>query len=198
MNELDFVPVAEGVTAAATTFGLIFLAEMGDKSQIVCMALAARHRHWPVLLGSVAAFIVLNTLAVVFGAALAQWVPEKVLAALVAGLFAVFGVLSLRAEAEDDDEEVTERGGHNIFIITFLMILLAEMGDKTQLAVAAMAGTLPPIPVWLGATSALTATSAIGVVAGCKLLKRIPLHRIHQVSGAIFLILAAYALTRVF
>ncbi len=61
-----------------------------------------------------------------------------------------------------------------------------------------MASTLPVIPVWIGATLALFATSALGVVAGRKLLRRIPLHRLHQVSGIFFLILAAFALTKVF
>jgi putative Ca2+/H+ antiporter (TMEM165/GDT1 family) len=78
------------------------------------------------------------------------------------------------------------------------MIFLAEMGDKTQLAVAGMASTLPVVAVWLGATLALSATSALGVIAGRKLLRRIPLHRLHQISGVFFLVLAAFALTKVF
>jgi len=86
----------------------------------------------------------------------------------VAILFAIFGILSLRAEAEDEDEEIAERSGHGIFIAAFLMIFLAEMGDKTQIAVAGMSSTLPVIAVWIGATLALFATSALGVVAGQK------------------------------
>lgn len=200
MTEFASMPLLEWVTAATTPFGLVFLAEMGDKSQLVCMTLAARHRHWPVLAGAMAAFLVLNTLAVVFGAGLSHWVPERILAAAVAILFAVFGILSLRAKAEDDDEDedVEERSGHGIFITAFLMILLAEMGDKTQIAVAGMASTLPVIAVWIGATLALFATTALGVVAGRKLLRRIPLHRLHQVSGIFFLMLAAFALSKVF
>ncbi len=198
MNELFSQPFMEWITAASTTFGLIFLAEMGDKTQLVCMTLAAKHRHWPVLLGSIAAFLVLNTLAVVFGAGLAQWVPERVLAGVVAVLFAVFGIISLRAKEEDGDEEVAERPGHGIFLTAFLMLFLAEMGDKTQLAVAGMASTLPSVPVWVGATIALSATSALGVLAGRKILARIPLHRLHQISGVFFLVLAALALTKVF
>jgi putative Ca2+/H+ antiporter (TMEM165/GDT1 family) len=67
------------------------------------------------------------------------------------------------------------------------------MGDKTQLAVAGMAGTLPPVPVWVGATLALITTSALGVLVGCKLLRLMPIHRLHQVSGVLFLILSAVA-----
>ena len=198
MSDIASTPLLGWVTAVTTPFGLVFLAEMGDKSQLVCMTLAARHPHWPVLLGSTTAFIVLNTLAVVFGAGLSHWIPERILAAAVAILFAVFGILSLRMQEENGDDEIKERTGHGIFITTFLMILLAEMGDKTQIAVAGMASTLQAVPVWIGATLALFTTSALGVVAGRKLLRRIPLHRIHQVSGIFFLALAAFALTRVF
>lgn len=198
MTEIASAPLLGWITASTTSFGLVFLAELGDKSQLVCMTLAARHRHWPVLAGSTVAFMILNTLAVVFGAGLSHWVPERILAGIVAMLFAVFGILALRAKEEDGDEKITERSGHGIFITAFLMIFLAEMGDKTQIAVAGMASTLPVIPVWIGATLALIVTSALGVVAGQKLLRRIPLHRLHQISGIFFLILAVFALTKVF
>jgi len=198
MDALTSTSLLGSLTATATTFGLIFLAEIGDKSQLVCMALAARHRHRPVLLGALAAFVVLNGLAVVFGAGLAHWVPERVLAAVVAVLFAVFGLLSLRAEEHDETEEPKTFSGHGLFVTTFLMIFLAEMGDKTQLAVAGMTGTLPAVSVWIGATLALGATSALGVFVGRRLLRHIPLHRLHQISGLLFLLFAAFAATKVF
>lgn len=189
----------ELLTTIFSTFGLIFLAEIGDKSQLVCMTLAARHRHTPVLLGAVAAFLVLNTLAVVFGAGLAQWIPDYVLAIAVAILFGVFGVKSiLTTEQNNDDGEAVEKPGHGIFVTTFLMLFLAEMGDKTQLAVAALAVTLPPFAVWLGATLALITTSALGIWLGVTLLRRIPIHRLHQISGVFFLVLAAFAAIQAF
>ena len=70
------------------------------------------------------------------------------------------------------------------------------MGDKTQIAVAGMAGTLPPIPVWIGATLALITTSILGILVGCKLLRVIPIHRLHQISGVFFLLLAGFAAIR--
>lgn len=104
MSDFALSALSQWIWAAATTFGMIFLAELGDKSQLVCMTLAARHRRWPVLIGAVAAFVVLNSLAVVFGVGLAQWIPERVLAGVVALLFAVFGVLALRTEEADESE----------------------------------------------------------------------------------------------
>jgi putative Ca2+/H+ antiporter (TMEM165/GDT1 family) len=183
-------------TVGASAFGLIFLAEMGDKSQLVCMTLATRHRHWPVLVGAVAAFALLNTLAVVFGAGLAQWLPERLLAGLVALGFGVFGVLALRAAPQSLDTDAPHLDHRGVVVATFLMLLLAEMGDKTQLAVAGLALTHPPLPVWLGATAALAATSALGVLVGCTLLSRMPVHRLHQASGVLFLVLGGLALTR--
>ncbi|MBP6581947.1 MAG: TMEM165/GDT1 family protein [Chromatiaceae bacterium] len=189
----------ETLTAIFSTFGLIFLAEIGDKSQLVCMTLAARHRHLPVLLGAIAAFLILNTLAVVFGAGLAQWIPERILAGAVALLFGAFGIKSLLTQEEvGEDGEIEEKPGHGIFATTFLMLLLAEMGDKTQIAIAGLASTLPALAVWIGATLALITTSALGVWLGVTLLRRIPIHRLHQVSGVFFLVLAAFAATRVF
>ena len=77
---------------ALTSFVLIVAAEMGDKSQLVCMTLAARHRPIPVALGAILAFAVLNTLAVVFGLQIANWLPPYLLSSVVALLFFGFGV----------------------------------------------------------------------------------------------------------
>lgn len=184
------------LSSTGATFLLITLAEFGDKSQLVCMTLAARHRATPVLLGAIAAFAILNMLAVLFGAALAAWLPEWLITLAVALLFAVFGISALRYEAEDEDEEIEEKPGHSVFATTFLLIFLAEFGDKTQIAVAGMGGTHAATAVWLGASLALSCTSALGVFAGSKLLKQLPLVWIHRVSGVFFLLLALFAFSR--
>lgn len=182
------------LTTTGITFGAIFLAELGDKTQLVCMTLAARYRGWPVFLGALFAFILLNILAVVFGAAIAQWVPERVLAGIVAVLFAAFGIHALRIQAAgDDDEEPEEKSGHGILVTSFLLIFVAELGDKTQIAVAGFAVTQPPLPVWVGSTLALGLSAALGVVVGRKFLQRVPLHIVHRVSGVFFLLLAGLA-----
>jgi hypothetical protein len=98
------------VITTFTAFGLIALAELGDKTQLVCMTLAARHPPAPVLIGAVLAFAVLNLLAVLFGASVAAWAPEWVTAAVVAVLFAVFGWRAWR-EADAEIVEVEEKSG---------------------------------------------------------------------------------------
>jgi Ca2+/H+ antiporter, TMEM165/GDT1 family len=189
---------AELSATVMTSYVLIVAAEMGDKSQLVCMALASRHKGLPVVLGAIAAFAVLNTLAVVFGVVIANWLPEYVIAAIVAALFTVFGIHSLRVKAPEGDEEVQEKSSHGIFFSTFLLITVAEFGDKTQLAVVALSSTAAPTAVWLGATAALATTSIIGVVAGRTILQKLPLTLLHKISGSIFLVLAMIAAYRVY
>jgi putative Ca2+/H+ antiporter (TMEM165/GDT1 family) len=196
MTEIAAVAPATWLSSAGATFLLIALAEIGDKSQLVCMTLAARHRGLPVVLGAVAAFAFLNLLAVLFGAAIAAWLPEWVVTAAVAVLFAVFGISALRFKEEEDDEEIAEKPGHGIFATTFLMIFLAEFGDKTQIAVAGLGSTADATATWVGATLALACTSIVGVVAGRRWLNRLPLHWIHRISGVFFLLLALLAVLR--
>lgn len=180
-----------------TAFGLIALAELGDKTQLVCMTLAARHPPAPVLIGAVLAFAVLNLLAVLFGASIAAWVPEWVTAALVAVLFAVFGWRAWR-EADAETVKVEEKSGRSVLLSAFALIFLAELGDKTQLAVAGLASTQAALPVWIGGTLGLAATSALGVLAGRTVLQRLPIHLLHRASGALFLLLAVIAGWRAF
>ncbi len=187
----------ESLSVSLSTFALIGLAEIGDKSQLVCMTLAARHRHWPVILGAAVAFIILNVLAVLFGAGVATWIPERLTAGIVAILFGIFGIHALLYQDDDGSDEVKEKPGHGIFITTLLLILVAEFGDKTQIAVAGLASNLSPLPVWLGATAALITISALGVWAGRTILQRIPLPWLHRTGGVVFLLFALMAAWRV-
>jgi len=183
----------ELLTTIGSSYLLIFAAEIGDKSQLVCMALAARYRAWPVMIGSSLAFIILNTLAVIFGVAIANFIPPLMLSAIVAVLFLVFGIHALRIEDEPEDEQVEIKSSKNILFATLLLIIVAEFGDKTQLAVVALSSTSLPLAVWLGSTMALITTSALGVWAGRTLLQRIPISLLHRISGVIFILLALFA-----
>ncbi|MDX1653825.1 MAG: TMEM165/GDT1 family protein [Candidatus Competibacteraceae bacterium] len=184
------------LATTATSLGLVALAELGDKSQMVCMTLAASHRPWPVLGGAVVAFALLNALAVLFGASVAAWLPDWLVAAVVAVLFAFFGFKSLLEEEERGEVPAWQRG-HGVFLSTLLLIFMAEFGDKTQLAVAGLSGTQKALPVWLGATLALVGTTALGVWTGCTVLTRLPMGLVQKVCGLLFLLLAVGAVLRV-
>jgi Ca2+/H+ antiporter, TMEM165/GDT1 family len=181
------------MAVSGSSYLLIFAAEIGDKSQLVCMILAAKYRALPVMLGSVLAFMLLNTLAVTFGIAIASWIPEALMAAIVAIFFAIFGIHALRVEEKADDGNVKISKGHSIFITTFLLITVAEFGDKTQLAVVALSSTSIPAAVWIGSTVALITTSVLGIWAGRTVLQSIPITLIHRISGVIFILLSLFA-----
>ncbi len=185
--------------SGGATFALIAFAEIGDKSQLACMMLAAQYgRARPVLIGATAAFGLLNTAAVLFGAALALWLPKPWVLGAMAILFTVFGLRALLYSEDEDDGEgdLETRKGYSLLLATFLMILVAEMGDKTQIAVAGMAGVYPATAVWTGATIALILTSAAGVIAGKTVLRRLPVIWMHRIAGALFLALAGIAVWR--
>jgi putative Ca2+/H+ antiporter (TMEM165/GDT1 family) len=179
-----------------TSFLLIFAAEIGDKSQLVCMALAVRYRALPVLAGSILAFLLLNSIAVIFGSAIASLIPELGIAIAVCLLFLGFGLHALLAGTDNEevtDEDLQVKSQRHILFSTFVLITLAELGDKTQLAVVALSSQSDPLSVWLGSMLALVATSIIAVWAGRTLLQRIPISLLHRMSGILFIILSALA-----
>ena len=180
----------------ASSFSLIVFAEMGDKSQLVCMTLAARYRGGPVLLGAIAAFSILNLIAVIFGTAAAHWLPETVVISVVGILFLLFGMHALMYSVDDNQALPQNKGSHNLFFSTLLLITLAEFGDKTQIAVAGLGSTLDPLAVWVGATLALAVTSGIGVLAGRTILQRFSVGLLHKISGGLFILFALLAFLR--
>jgi len=185
MESLLFSPILK-------TFSLIFLAEMGDKSQLVCMSLAARHRIWPVISGAVLAFALLNLLGVTLGSLVAAAVPEWLVLLLVTLAFLLFGVQALR-EAGEEEQETASGIGRSLLLSTFALIFVAEFGDKTQLAVAALGGMESALQVWLGATFALLATSLLGVLVGKTLLRRVSIAAIQRGSGLLFIGFALFS-----
>ena len=180
--------------ALASSFSLIGLAEMGDKSQLVCIVLALRYRAMSVLMGAIAAFALLNLAAVLIGAAVANWLPEHVITIAVGILFLLFGAHAFNSVVEEESDVIDDKGGHSIFFSTFVLITLAEFGDKTQIAVAGLASTADIVAVWLGATLALAVTSGIGVLAGRTILQRVPIILLHRLSGSLFILFGIAAL----
>ncbi len=177
------------------TFGLIFVAELGDKTQLAAVVLAARYPWHRVFAGAAAAFVVLNLAAVAVGQVLFAFVPERWILLASAALFAFFGVSAFLGKA-DDPGRVNRAGGSPV-LATFLVMLLAELGDKTQFATASLAAQhQAPLEVFAGSTLALWLVCLLGVAAGAKLMRYLPVGWLHRVAGALFLLFAAGALHR--
>ena len=181
------------------SYALVFVAEIGDKSQIMCMMLAARYRALPVALGAIASFVLLNALAVLLGAAISEFIEPKYVSLIVAVLFLSFGVHSLiNDEGEDDEEQPKKISAKRLFFTTFMLITVAEFGDKTQLAVVALGSSDIPLSIFIGATLALVSTTLLGVWAGQRFLKQVPIGLIHKLSGGFFILLAIVAAIKSF
>jgi putative Ca2+/H+ antiporter (TMEM165/GDT1 family) len=180
----------------ASSYSLLFVAEMGDKSQLIAMTLACRFRAQPVILGVLGAFLVLNLLAVGLGQALLQWVPERAVLALAGGLFLFFAYRSWsEAEAEADDSDSDPALVRGALLVSFFAIFLAELGDKTQLAMIGLAAaTGAPGSVLVGGTLALWTVSLIGILAGGVLLRRIDPLWMHRGAALLFLLFGLTAL----
>jgi putative Ca2+/H+ antiporter (TMEM165/GDT1 family) len=185
-----------------TTFGIIFLAELGDKTQLTAMALAVRFPWEKTFVGIAAAFAILNLGAVVLGKLLFALLPLFWIKLVSAGMFLFFGVATLTGKGFDKEEEETKEkryGGRGGVVTSFLMIFVAEMGDKTQLVTASMAAQQDaPLAVFAGSTLALWSVSLLGIFAGRKLIQFIPLSRIHKVAGYLFIIFGAAIIYQVF
>jgi Predicted membrane protein len=179
-------------------FGLIFAAEMGDKTQLVAFTLAARFNPKVVFLGIASAFAVLNLLAVTVGQALTSRLDPSWVHLAAGALFIFFGVNSIRScsekEDSDGDEKLSKRGP---FATSFLMIFFAEMGDKTQLMTAALAARHRDfVSVFAGSTAALCLVSLLGIVLGALAAKKIPLPLIKTAAGGLFIVFGAVSLVQ--
>lgn len=164
----------------------------------MCMMLAARYRSIPVAFGAIFAFVLLNTLAVVLGAASKELLEPQWISIIVAVLFLGFGIHTL-LDSEEDEEELNQSiSAKRLFMTTFMLIAIAEFGDKTQLAVVALCSSDIPLSIFIGATLALTTTTILGVWAGFRVLNKIPMALVQKVSGLFFIGLGILASVKTF
>ena len=181
------------ISPLLSAFALLFVAEIGDKTQLAVMTLASRYTAVPVAAGAFTAFLVLNALAVVLGDALSRYLPQSAVM-LAAGL--LFLVFAYRTALDRQDEEGGDsRNRRNAFWTSFSMVFIAELGDKTQVALVALsASTGEPWTVFIGGTLALWTVSLLGVLAGRFLLSRLPGHWVQYGAALLFLVFGVYFL----
>jgi len=175
--------------AFLASFGLVFLAELGDKSMVLAIAFAARYRPWPVLGGiAIAAFTMLG-LSTLLGAALGAALPERAVAIGGGLIFLGFGIWTLLDDDDDDDDE--EAGGlrsSSVLLGVTLAFLIAEFGDKTMLATLTLAGTQPPVPTWIGASLGMTAASGIAIAVATLVGRQLNERVLRLVAAGAFLL----------
>ena len=186
------------LAVAATVFAVIFTAELPDKTALASLVLGSRYRPTWVFAGVAAAFAVHVGLAIAAGSVLGL-LPHRPLEIIVAVLFAIGAVLLLRGHHGDDDEHMELHGRAPGFWrvagTSFMVILVAEFGDLTQIATATLAARYhDPASVATGAVLALWAVGGLAIVGGRGLLKLIPLTSISRIAAMIMLALAGVSL----
>jgi putative Ca2+/H+ antiporter (TMEM165/GDT1 family) len=195
-------PAIHVLAIVATVFGIIFLAELPDKSLFASLVLSTRYRRLPVFAGAAAALTLHVAIAVTAGQLLTL-LPHQVLSAVVACLFlggAAYLLISSVRHADDHSDADAARLGApqpsfaKIFGTTFGIIFLAEWGDITQITVANFAARYAdPVAVGVGAALGLAAVSALAVNVGAKSLKTLPMVWIQRITGTILIGFGAYS-----
>lgn len=170
--------------------GIVFLAELGDKTQLVALGLGARHRLGPVLAGVTLGYAATNLLSVVVGGLLGAALPTRALGIGGGVLFLVFAAWSLRSDEDDDEAGESSSGGEvpwpRVVASVAGTMFVAELGDKTMLATATLAAQGNPALVWVGATIGITASGAVGVLVGRSMGARLPERTTRLGSAALF------------
>lgn len=157
------------------SFGVIFVAELGDKSQLMAMTFAARYRFWTVLAGITAATALVHLASVGLGAVVGINLPTAALS-IVAGIaFFIFGAWTLRGDKLSEDEQaVARRAARSAFLAVATAFFLAELGDKTMLATITLATTEGWFGTWLGSTLGMVAADALAIAVGAVLGRKLP------------------------
>ena len=183
------------LTATLVSFGVIFVAELGDKSQLMALTFATRFPAIPVLIGITAATALVHAVSVLVGGLLGATLPTRPIT-LVAGLaFIAFGVWTLRGDTlTDADQRRAAQPARNVVLTVGFVFFLAELGDKTMLATITLATREGLFGTWLGSTLGMVAADALAIGVGRLLGSRLPERAIRIGAAASFFIFAALLL----
>ncbi|MQY06157.1 TMEM165/GDT1 family protein [Actinomadura macrotermitis] len=167
------------MSALIISLVVIFVAELGDKSQLMAMTFATRFKTLPVLAGITAATALVHLASVAVGAAFGAVLPTGPISLLAGLAFLGFAAWTLRGDELDDEEEARAgRATGSAILAVGTAFFLAELGDKTMLATVTLAADHPGLwgltGVWIGSTVGMVAADALAIVVGRQLGKRLP------------------------
>jgi putative Ca2+/H+ antiporter (TMEM165/GDT1 family) len=178
----------------AAAFVVVFLAELGDKTQLVALTLAGRYPPLRVLGVLGLAIALLQTLSVTAGALISEAVPDRAIAAGAGLLFLGFAVWTWRSASEEEDEASTGQAGQAGLVGVAVAFFLAELGDKTMLTTAGLAADRGAVPVWIGSFAAMMAATALAVLAGQSLVRRVRPATLRRAGAVAFAVVGTLTL----
>jgi len=174
------------------SFGVIFLAELGDKSQLMAMAFASRYRALTVLIAVTLATLLVHAGSVLVGATVAVALPTALIQVVAGIAFFVFAAWTLRGDELGETEEGRARRTGRWAILTIgTAFFLAELGDKTMLATITLATTEEPIGTWLGSTAGMVAADGLAIAVGAILGTRLPERAVKVFAAGTFILFGA-------
>jgi putative Ca2+/H+ antiporter (TMEM165/GDT1 family) len=172
--------------AVLVAFGVIFVAELGDKTQLLAINFGARYPLRVVLVGLTIGYAAAGAVAAVVGGLLGAALPDRALAIGGGVVFLLFAVLALREQADDHTARIVSTSSAIASIA--ITIAIGELGDKTQLATATLAARGQPFATWLGATGGEVAAGLLGAIAGSTIGKRLRPDVLRYASAGMFAI----------
>jgi len=174
--------------------GVVALGEMGDKTQLLALLLAARFkRPWPIMLGILVATLANHAAAGWLGAAVAQWLGPKWLRWVIGGSFLAMALWMLVPDEAGEAPSGEARFG--VFGTTLVAFFLAEMGDKTQIATVALAARYDALwAVVAGTTLGMMIANVPAVLLGDRVAKAVPMRLVHAIGALIFAVLGVLTL----
>jgi len=177
------------VAAFLVALGAVFVAELGDKSQLMALTFAARYRAWVVLLGVSVATLLVHAGSVVLGVTIAAAIPTQAIQLAGGIAFFAFAAWTIRGDSLDAEEETrAARSSGRAVVAVGSAFFLAELGDKTMLVTITLATTAEPWGTWLGSTVGMVAADAIAIAVGSLLGSRLPERSIKFFASAMFVI----------
>ncbi|WP_327025433.1 TMEM165/GDT1 family protein [Micromonospora sp. NBC_01739] len=175
------------LVALAVSFGVIFVAELGDKSQLMALAFATRYRTMPILIGMTVATALVHLASVAIGYGLGSALPTGWISLLAGVAFIGFGLWTLRGDTLTEDEKrKAARGGKSAVLTVGVAFFLAELGDKTMLATITLATQYGWFGTWIGSTIGMVAADALAIIVGRLLGRKLPERTIKYGAAALF------------
>jgi len=176
--------------------GVVALAEIGDKTQLLALVLAAKYRKpVPIILGILVATLVNHALAGAAGAWISAWVGPDAMRWILGLSFIAMAAWTLVPDKYDDDQEQAAAPRFGVFGTTLVAFFLLEMGDKTQIATVALAARYDSlVGVVAGTTLGMMLANVPAVLLGEVAAKKLPMHIVHRIAAAIFLVLGVSVL----
>jgi Ca2+/H+ antiporter, TMEM165/GDT1 family len=184
------------MTAFIASFLFVVLAEMGDKTQLLAMAFAARYKWYKVLIAVFIATVLNHALAVAAGRFLTAVVPLDIISFIAALSFIGFGLWTIRGDKLDGEDKKESRFGPVLTV--GIAFFLAEMGDKTQLATISLAVEYRNMfNVLMGTTLGMVVADAVGIIIGIVMRKHIPEKTIKWVAASTFILFGLHGIQKV-